>query len=386
MIDALVARQRASRHRLARLAALLLAVASPLPWSRAAAQARLTGALEGGSNDFVLTLGPIDLPAGATHHQVAQPRAQEVTLPGPGWLRGYRVELIDGDGRPVPQAVLHHLNLIMPDRRELFSPIMLRVGAAGHETAPVQLPFLMGFKVTAGEKLLVTAMFSNEESKQAYRGVHLRVHMPFTPDGTWLPPMSVYPFYIDVMPPAGTHAYDLPAGKSSRSWDAHPAVAARILGMGGHLHQYGTMLRFEDVTAGKIIWEARPVLDRSGEVASMPTGKFWWKGGVKVVPAHLYRLTAFYENPTGHVIPEGAMGTLGGILVPARGSVWPAVNRSDPEYKKDSAVTWTGMQMDMPGMSMPGMQSQPGKAVPAAPPALGPARAKKVVPRKGPQA
>src|SRR5512140_1918856 len=180
MIDAMVARQRASQHGRARVPALLLALACLLPAPRAASQARLTGALEAGTNDFVLTLGPIDLPAGATHHQVAQPKAQEVTLPGPGWLRGYRVELIDGDGRPVPQSVLHHLNLIMPDRRELFSPIMLRVGAAGHETAPVELPWLMGFKVSRGEKILVTAMFSNEESRQSYPGVTLRVHMPFT--------------------------------------------------------------------------------------------------------------------------------------------------------------------------------------------------------------
>ncbi len=352
MTAAIPARRRAPNFRRgrARMLALLVAATGVLAARPLAAQARLTATLENGGKDFVLTLGPVDLPAGATHHQVLQPAAQEVRVPGAGWLRGYRMEFVDGAGRPVPHSVLHHLNLIMPDRRELFSPIMLRVGAAGQETAPVELPWLMGFKVKAGEKILVTAMFSNEGSKQAYQGVRLRVHMPFTADGTWLPPMSVYPFYIDVMPPAGPHAYDLPPGKSEKSWDAHPAVAARLLGVGGHLHQYGALLRFEDVTAHKVIWEARPVLDRAGEVVSIPTGKFWWKGGVRVVPSHLYRVTAFYDNPTGRTIPEGAMGTFGGILVLSRGSVWPAVNRSDPEYRKDVAATWAGMQMDMPGM------------------------------------
>lgn len=355
MTAAIPARGRAPTFRRVRAHALaLLVAATGLLGARSlAAQARLTAALEGGGKDFVLTLGPVDLPAGATHHQVMQPATQEVPVPGAGWLRGYRLEFVDRAGRPVPHSVLHHLNLIMPDRRELFSPIMLRVGAAGQETAPVELPFLMGFKVRPGEKILVTAMFANEESKQAYQGVRLRVHMPFTPDGTWLPPMSVYPFYIDVMPPAGPHAYDLPPGKSERSWDARPAVAARLLGMGGHLHQYGALLRFEDVTAHRVIWEARPVLDRTGEVVSIPTGKFWWKGGVRVVPTHLYRLTAFYDNPTGRTVPDGAMGTLGGILVLSRGSVWPAVDRSDPEYRKDVAATWAGMPMNMPGM--PGM-------------------------------
>jgi len=356
--------------------ALLLAAACVSAARSLAAQARLTAALDSSGRDFVLTLGPIDLPAGATHHQVAQPRTQEVPVPGAGWLRGFRLELIDGAGRPVPQTVLHHLNLIMPDRRELFSPIMLRVAAAGQETAPVKLPFLMGFRVKAGEKILVTAMFSNEESKQAYAGVRLRVHMPFTPDRTWLPPLSVYPFYIDVMPPAGIHAYDLPPGQSQKSWDAHPAVAARILGVGGHLHRYGTLLRFEDVTAKEVIWEGRPVLDGSGEVVGMPTGKFWWKGGIRVDPSHLYRLTAFYDNPTGRVIPEGAMGTLGGILVLSGGSVWPAVNRTDPEYRKDVDVTWAGMQMTMPGMNMSAPPTPPPEAK-----AGGPAKGKKIVPQ-----
>lgn len=361
----------------------------------AAGQARLTAALAPDSKELVLSLGPVDLAAGATHHQVMQPSAQEITIPRDGWLRGYRLELVDRNGRPVPQRVLHHLNLMMPDRRELFSPIMLRIGAAGSETAPVELPWLMGFKVSHGEKILVTAMFSNEESRQSYPGVTLRVHMPFTSDGTWLPPMSVYPFYIDVMPPAGIHAYDLPAGRSQKSWDAHPATAARLLGMGGHLHKYGTLIRFEDVTDRKVLWEARPRLDARGEVVGMPTAAFWWRGGLKVLPGHVYRLTAFYDNPTGHAIPDGAMGTLGGILVPSRGSTWPAVNPGDPEYRKDVEVTRAGMQMDMPGMDMAphapaAASAAPHDHVPAAaqaakrpaPKPVGPAPATKAAPTK----
>lgn len=340
--------------------------AAPAAEKAAPAGARLTARVDKDAGEFVLSLGPIDLPAGATHHQVAQPTAQEVSLPA-GWLKGFRLELVDRFGKPVPQSVLHHLNLMIPGRRELFSPIMLRIGAAGHETKPVELPFLMGFKVKEGEKLLVTAMFANEESKQAYQGVELRVHMPFTADGTWLPPFSVYPFYIDVMPPAGIHAYDLPAGRSQKSWDARPATAARILGVGGHLHKYATLLRFEDVTDGKVLWEARPLLGPDGDVVGMPTGKFWWRGGVRVYPDHTYRVTAFYDNPTGKAIPEGGMGTFGGILVPSRGSVWPAADPADPEYRKDVAVTRAGMQM--PGMTMPGMQmSAPAAHAPAAAP------------------
>ena len=34
-------------------------------------------------------------------------------------------------GKPLPHALIHHVNLIAPEKRELFSPIMLRIGAQG---------------------------------------------------------------------------------------------------------------------------------------------------------------------------------------------------------------------------------------------------------------
>ncbi len=311
--------------------------------------------MDGAAHEALLELGPIDLPAGWSHHQVRQPRAQEVAFPGAGWLHGYSVELVDRDGRPVPHAVLHHLNLIEPTQRELFSPIMLRVGAMGSETSPVHLPRLLGYPVRQGDSLLVTAMFHNPTSA-SYAGVTLRVHLEFTPASTWLPPFSFHPIYMDVMPPAGTHAYDLPSGRSSRSWEARPALSGRILGLGGHLHRYATLLRLEDVTAGKVLWESRPILDAARDVVGMPQTMLYWRGGIRIDAEHLYRLTAFYNNPTGRMIPEGAMGALGGAFIPARGAAWPAIDRHDPEYLRDVQVTWAGMR-EMSGMGDMGGRS-----------------------------
>jgi hypothetical protein len=178
---------------------------------------------------------------------------------------------------------------------------------------------------------------------QSYTGVKIRVHMPYTTADAWLRPLSAYPFYLDVMPPAGeTHAYDLPPGYSEKSWEGRPAVAGRILGVGGHLHQYGLALRLEDLTAGKVIWEAQPILDEDGNLIGMPVKKFFWRLGVKVRPDHTYRLTAIYDNPTGEVIPDGAMGALGGVFLPARGAAWPVIDPAHPEYQLDLRVTRGG--------------------------------------------
>lgn len=287
---------------------------------------------------LTLEMGPFDLPAGADHHAVAQPRPFMGPVPVDGYLHGYRVEIVDAQGRPVPQGVLHHINIITPDRRELFSNIMLRIGAAGQETGPVELPRFLGYRVKAGERIMLAGMLHNP-TNESYEGVRVRVHMPFTPAGGFFRPLSVYPVYVDVMPPASIHEYDLPPGRSEKSWEGSPAVPGRLLGVGGHLHKYAVALRFEDVTTGKVIWEAAPYVDENGEVTGMPTKRFLWTFGVPLRPDHTYRLTAIYDNPTGETIPGGGMGTLGGIFRPSSGVEWPEVNREHPEYVLDVQIT-----------------------------------------------
>lgn len=297
---------------------------------------------------LVLELGPVDLPAGGHEHadagghdmmMMTSPPPLSVAVPVDGWLRGYDVELVDGEGRPVPHELLHHVNVIAPQRRELFSGIMLRVAAAGAETAPVSLPWFVGYRVHRGDTLLVSAMLHNP-TPDAYRGVRLRVRFPVRDGDSWIGAMSIFPFYLDVMPPAGTHAYDLPPGHSEQYWEGSPAIAGRILGMGGHLHDYGVALRLEDRTEGKVLWEGKPTLDSSGHVVGMGQTSLAWKLGIKVRPDHVYRLTAIYDNPTGATIPDGGMGALGGAFLPSGDTPWPNINRASPDYLKDVRVTY----------------------------------------------
>ncbi|MFL5576942.1 MAG: hypothetical protein ACJ79S_13330 [Gemmatimonadaceae bacterium] len=315
---------------------------------------RFRATVDSGAGVLTLAVGPLHLgPRGdAGAMVVAAPRA--VALPIDGWLRGVSVDVVDADGRRLPRALLHHMNLIAPERRELFSPIMLRVGAAGPETAPIELPRVLGYRVRRGDSLLVTAMLDNPEARPR-EGVHVLVHLRFTKADSRFPPVDVFPLYLDVMPPAGVHAYDLPPGRSERSWEGRPAVAGRILALGGHLHRYGVALRLRDVTADELLWEARPARDASsGEAWSVPSASFLWRLGIPVRPDHTYRVTAVYDNPTGQVIPDGAMGTVGGVFRPAAGAVWPAVSRADPQYRLDLRVTYdtTGMPEGMSrGMS-----------------------------------
>jgi hypothetical protein len=298
--------------------------------------ASLKAQVEGDS--FVLEMGPVDLPAHADHDAIRQPMPQAIQVGIDGWLRGYSIELLDRSGKSVPQSVVHHVNVIMPQKRELFSPIMLRVAAAGAETAPVGLPFFMGYEVKKADTMLVSAMLHNE-SATSYEGVRLRVKLPLTKRRV-LPSMGIFPFYMDVMPPAGSHSFDLPAGRSERYWEGSPAVPGRILGLSGHLHKYGTLLRLEDRTSGKVIWEGSPTVDDKGEVQAMPLKKFIATFGVGINPKHVYRLTAVYDNPTGAPVIDGGMGALGGVFLPGDGVVWPGVDRQNADYVLDWRITW----------------------------------------------
>ena len=287
--------------------------------------------------DLVFELGPIRLPANAMHDDISQPPPLTVLAGVEGWAHGYTIELIDSAGRAVPQKVVHHVNVIAPQKRELFSEIMLRLAAAGSETAPVGLPWFLGYQLGKSDSVLVSAMFHNPSSTD-YGTVFLRVRMPLKKKGV-VGAMAIYPFYLDVMPPAGSHSFDLPPGRSVQFWEGKPAISGRILGLSGHLHKYGTSLTLEDRTTGKVIWEGRPKVDANGEVQAMPLKKFLRSFGVSVDTSHTYRLTAVYDNPTGEPIIDGGMGALGGVFKPGD-KKWPAVSPKHPDYVLDWNITY----------------------------------------------
>src|SRR5207237_5913823 len=123
----------------------------------------------------------------------------------------------------------------------------------------------IGYPVQQGDSLIFSVMLHNP-TKIDFEHVMLRVHMKYSRPSTVAPVIAMQPFYMDVMPPAGIHAYNLPAGKSSKSWEGSPAIPGRVIALGGHMHKYGQRLVFEDVTMGKTLWEGAPQTDSTGEV------------------------------------------------------------------------------------------------------------------------
>lgn len=275
--------------------------------------------------ELAVILGPIDLPARSSHH-MAQLPVQEGFIPFDLTIRGYRTHILDDEGRPVPRVVLHHMNLLDPGRRELFLPIMLRVLAASHETPPLSLPgWLFGIPMKGGTRFLALTMLHNP-TDVAYEGVTVHLTLQYE-RRTLLPVYAVAPFHLDAMYPevSTAKAWDLPPGRSLKSWEASPAIPGLIIGLGGHLHAHASRLRFENLSTGEVLYDVRPRLDDAGRVLDIPALVYRGRGvGLPVVPEHRYRITVEYRNPFDSVIEDGGMGSVAGAFIPLE--ALPAAN------------------------------------------------------------
>src|SRR2546423_12608301 len=170
-----------------------------------------------------------------------------------------------------------------------------------------------------------------------YHGVRVRLVLSYVPDHRPWPFYSVMPWQLDVAFPVGDKSFTLPPGRSERSYEGSPAVPGKIVGLGGHMHDYGRLIEFVDVTTARVIYRAAPVADSAGHIRSVPIRRLygWTRLGAHIAPDHRYRVTVYYDNPTGQAVPDGGMGVVGGLFVPDRGVEWPPADRSDSLYQQD---------------------------------------------------
>jgi len=284
-------------------------------------------------DELILELPAVDLPAGSAVDQAASVGE----FPVNGSIYALHAEVIDERGRRLSSDFLHHMNVMDPAERELFLPISRRILASGRETGEIRFPWLLfGAPMRAGERILANAMIHNP-TMVSYRGVRVRLLLSYVPDHRPWPFFSVIPWQLDVGFPVGDKSFDLPPGRSERSYEGSPAVTGKLIVIGGHMHEYGRTIEFWDATTGKRLWHGEPAPAPPGEPSAVPLGKLYGLTGIglRITPAHRYRVRVTYDNPTGHPIPNGGMGVVGGLFMPDRKAVWPATNQSDSLYQQD---------------------------------------------------
>jgi hypothetical protein len=187
--------------------------------------------------------------------------------------------------------------------------------------------------VTRGDSLLLIGALFNATDDDL-DSVYLRMTITYAEARRDIRHRDVLPLYLDVLPP-GHRVFDVPPGEWRETHEWSPAIAGRIIALGGHLHQYGTALVLEDQTSGDTIWVGTAQYGRDGKLNGVSRKIFL--RGVAVRPDHRYRITVVYHNPTDAVL-RGAMGKIGGLFLPERGARVPFAERRDAGYVRDLHV------------------------------------------------
>ena len=112
-------------------------------------------------------------------------------------------------------------------------------------------------------------------------------------------------------------------------------MGGRLLGVGGHLHDYGVRVRLKDAETGKVLTEVEATRDSAGKVSKVSRHLFGVTGeGLKLKGNHRYRVVGEYDNPTGETLVKGAMAHMVGLFVPDDMAKWPKI---DPAESRLSA-------------------------------------------------
>lgn len=320
------------------------AVTAPAP---APARADLTVKIDSSSHQVVITAGPFSLPnmpsgdahAGTDHGASHDTPVQHFAWPVEGWLRGFRLEVRDAEGNLLPRDLMHHVLMVNFDRRQLLYQAAERLLGAGTETGDARIPATIGVPLEIGTDLGFYVAWHNDTGEDL-EGVQLRVIMEYLPDNQNPRPVSVLPIYMDVnLTVGGTNTYDLPPGRSEKAWEFTMPINGRLLGVGGHMHDYGIEVRLEDAESGGELISVETTRDRSGKVEGVSRRLPGVRGrGVKLEAGHRYRVVGIYDNPLDETIVNGAMAHIVGIFSPDNLEDWPEIDPRNPVYQRDLAA------------------------------------------------
>src|SRR5262249_2302139 len=196
----------------------------------------VTVAVDSSKHELLITAGPHNLPNMAKmeehgmmdHGRSHDTPIQDFDWPVDGWFRGYRIDLVDAHGQPVPKHILHHMIMVNFGRRQLIYPAAERLMGAGTETDDeVSVPKTIGIPLSPGMRLGMYVAWHNDTGKDL-EGVFLKVTMLWTPKNQNPQPVNSLPIYMDVnLTVGGSNTFDVVPGRSSKSYEFTLPVGGR---------------------------------------------------------------------------------------------------------------------------------------------------------------
>jgi hypothetical protein len=308
-----------------------------------------------------ITISPLRIEGGVDYHRHGPDGRVGFSWPEDGWVKGYRMELLDADGQILPIEMLHHAGVVNLGRRQLAYPMMERLFAVGRETGQVTLPGWMGLRMSADQAMAVYFALVNP-SGTTIEGASLRMTFDWRPavSGSALgarPPRSrtshhserarrapreiveIVPLIVSANPDDGFGSvFDLPPGRSTKAAEFTLPIGGRLRAMGGHVHDHAVELRLEDAETGRVLVRLDARTNAAGLLESVETSYFLLRPwGLRLEAGRRYRVVGVYDNPTGATLPGAAMAYMAGPFMPDDVSRWPEVDPTDPMYARDRA-------------------------------------------------
>jgi len=310
--------------------------------------------------EVVIRVGPSHLPAGtmgSDHVAAYNAGGHELPLfrfawPVDGWARGFRVVIRDESGRVLPGRLVHHINLLHLGRRQLVQPVFERSLALGQETEEVILPSSVGVPLQAGNPFALHMAWANDTGEDLH-GVVLELRIPYLPGNTMPQPRGVLPLVFDVGFQAGIgNTFDLAPGVTVHEREFVIPTDGKLLGIGGHLHEFAVSLTLVEAATGKVLAQLAPRTDATGRVVAVSRKLFGMSGdGLRLRAGRSYRVIAVYRNSRDTTLVHGGMAVMAGLFAPDKNSRLPELNRSDPAFLADL------LALDRRGWADPGGRS-----------------------------
>lgn len=276
------------------------------------------------AHTFTVRIGPMTLPAHTPHMRMPQPPDFVWTLPISGWLLAYHPKLVDANGALVAGQVLHHVAFWNENRPDFLCPNKEEhiFGAGGEMTDWMQIPGY-GYRVEKGDQIRIETMIHNPTAI-SYDKAYLEVTIPYLDDATPAPVKNFYPAWMDVAS-CGSSGYDLPPGPSKKVGSVTLKYPGVLLGVGGHMHDYAQQLVLEDSRSKDPVAILPVKVDAQGHLLSVPVVTFFQTDGYALAAGDTLTTIATYDNTSGRLLREGAMGIVVGYFVPKDDAAFAAL-------------------------------------------------------------
>ena len=265
------------------------------------------------TQQLIIRVGPFSLPANVHHSHMQNLFLQ---VPFDAWFLSYQPSIVDGTKSVVPKELVHHVDFFSIAREDFLCrdgyEHFFSIGQEMQYWPPLRG---VGYRVTKGRRIMIRPMLKNPTGTP-YHNVFIEVQINYQRVSESPRLKNIYPAWFHIGQ-CVTTSYDLKPGRNVNSSQVTVAFPGRLLGVGGHMHTYGTSLMLENESRHEEIVAIIARKDSSGSFQSMPIISLLPSSrGYRLNRNDRIKLTAVYENPTGKVLRNKAMGIMVGYFLP----------------------------------------------------------------------